>query len=420
MSMIEKSKRKGILYMHTQNLKTTSTMSVQSDRDDSLLSYIEVIIKYRKMICYVVGTTSILSMIVALVWPNMYKATARVLPPRVTSSGISALFSNGDDSLTGLAGNLLRSPTPASQYVGIMRSRTVVEALNQKFDLENIYGCKYIEDVAEKLKQRSTIAISKKDQIIIVSVIDRDPQRAADMANAYIDMLDQINRKLNITQGKRKRLFLESRVKKVHGDLNMAEMELKSFQEKYHLVSIAEQAKVALEGAAEIKGMIIAAETELEVFKQFGTERQIEAVMLKAKIEELHKHLNTIEQGEKSETNSYDDPGMNKDSNFYIPIDQLPRLGMQLMRLTREAKLLEKLFELLTAQYEMAQIEEAKDVNTIQILDSAIPPERKHSPKIFVIVFSSMIVSALFAVLLSFILEYYSASKLAEKTNAQI
>jgi uncharacterized protein involved in exopolysaccharide biosynthesis len=191
-------------------------------------------------------------------------------------------------------------------------------------------------------------------------------------------MLDQTNRKLNITQGKRKRLFLEDRLQEVRTDLANSEVQLKSFQEKYNLVSIEEQAKVAIEGAAEIKSQMIAAQTELEVLKQFGTEKQIEAIMLKAKIEELRKQLSAIEQGIKQEANP---TTTGKESNFYIPFDDLPRIALELMRLTREAKIQEKLFELLIAQYEMARIEEAKDVDTIQVLDRAVPPERKVSPK---------------------------------------
>lgn len=347
----------------------------------SLVDFFLVIYQYRKMILMIVGAAFILSIIVSLLLPKMYIATARILPPRENSTGLSSLLSNADDPLSGLAGSLIGNQTPAALYVGIMKSRTVADELNQKFNLKELYDLKYIEDVYSKLADRSTIEVSKKDQLIHVSVKDREPRRAADMANAYVDMLDQINRKLNINQGKRKRVFLEDRLKDVRLDLEQAEMNLKGFQEKYHLVSIEEQARVAIEGAAEIKGQIIAAQTELEVLKQFGTERQIEAVMLKAKVEELQKHLGSIEKGQISGTDGPNQLEKDKGSSFYIPFDEMPRLGLQLMRLMREAKIQEKLFELLTAQYEMARIEEAKDVDTIQVLDRAVAPEKKYSPK---------------------------------------
>lgn len=367
--------------MQSQSDKHIPENRSRSLADISLIEYRDVLFKYRKFISYTVGSTIFFSIILSFLLPKMYLATAQVLPPQENTSAITALLSNSDNPLSGLAGSFIANQSTASLYVGIMKSRSVADALIDKFSLRDLYNKKYIEDVYSKLEDRTTFHISRKDQIISVSVLDRDPERAADMANAYVEMLDQTNRKLNITQGKRKRLFLEDRLREVRTDLSNAEIKLKAFQEKYNLVSIEEQAKVAIEGAAEIKSQIIAAQTELEVLKQFGTEKQIEAVMLKAKIEELTKQLSEIEQGIKPDTNDSKVPKTAKGPNFYIPFDDLPRLGLELVRLTREAKIQEKLFELLIAQYEMARIEEAKDVDTIQVLDKAVPPEKKVSPK---------------------------------------
>ena len=371
-----------------------------------LSNHLETVLKHRKFIGYIVGFTFIASIAISLLLPKMYIATARILPPQENSPGLASLLSKADDSLGGLAASLMGNQTPAALYVGIMKSRSVADALNQKFKLKELYSAQYIEDVYSLLEDRSTIEISKDNQLINISVKDRDPKRAADMANTYVAMLDQISRKLNITQGKRKRLFLEGRLKKVHSNLEKAEMDLKAFQEKYHLVSIEEQAKVAIEGAAEIRSQIIAAQTELEVLKQFGTERQIEAVMLKAKIEEMQKQLGLIEKRANPEAGASKTSAAERSSDFDIPFEDMPRLGMQLMRLTREAKIQEKLFELLTAQYEMAQIEEAKDVDTIQVLDQAVPAEKKSSPKRIAIVISSVAIAAMLSIMLAFIMEY--------------
>lgn len=393
--------------MQSQNDNNSTENRALNRSNGNLTEYFDILIKHCNLIGYIVGATFILSLIVSLLLPKTYIATARIMPPQENSLGLASLLSNADDPLKGLAGSLIGGKTPAALYIGIMKSRTVADALIRKFNLKELYDLKYNEDVYLKLEDRTALEISKKDQIINVSVKDRDPQRAADIANAYVEMLDQINRKLNITQGKRKRLFLEDRLKEVRAELEKAEMDLKRFQEKYHLVSIEEQAKAAIEGAAEIKGEIIAAQTELEVFKQFGTERQIEAVMLKAKIEELQKQLDRIEQGKKSEADSSNLSNSDKGSSFYIPFDDLPRLGLQLMRLTREAKIQEKLFELLTAQYEMARIEEAKDVDTIQVLDQAVTPEKKESPKRVRIVLVCTFLAFVGAILGVFMRSYY-------------
>lgn len=402
--------------MQAKNMKSLGELKSDRDKEDNIFAYIGVIFKHRKMIGYIVGVTFVLSFMLSFIMPNIYEATARVLPPIENNNGIAALLSMNNELLNSVGGHLIGGQTTASQYVGIMRSRTVTEILDKKFDLRKRYDLDYLEDVAEKLDKRTSIVVSKKNKIIRISVRDRDPSTAADMANEYVAALDRINRKLSSTQGRRKRIFLEERLKEVRNNLEQSELTLKSFQEKYNIVAIDEQAKTAIEGAARIKGEIISAKTELEVFKQFGTEKQVEALMLKAEIEELENQLMIIEGGSSPSKNNSSSKNINLGSNYHIPFDMLPNIGMQLIRLTREMKIQEKLFELLTAQYEMAQIEEAKDVDTIQILDNAIPPERKHSPKISLIILSSTIVSVLIAVLLSFILEYYYASKYTEDT----
>jgi tyrosine-protein kinase Etk/Wzc len=402
---------------HLLELENSGKMQLKDDKtfsdaqhgnllEGGLSDYFRIILKYRKFISRVVGVAFVLSILISFLLPKMYMATARVLPPEEDNSGLFSLLSNIDNPLSGMARSIIGNQTPTAVYVGIMKSRTVADELNRKFHLKELYGAKYIEDVYSELEDRTTIEINRKDQLISVSVRDRDPRRASEMANAYVDMLDQINRRLNITQGKRKRLFLEDRLKEVRSDLEKAEVNLKAFQEKYHLVSIEQQAKVVIEGAAEIQSEIIASQTELEVLKQFGTEKQIEAVMLKAKIEELQNQLNSIEQGEKMETDVSNTSTTTRGSKFYIPFDKLPQLGMELMRLMREAKIQEKLFELITAQYEMAQIEEAKDVGTVQVIDHAVPPEKKISPKRGRIVIAATILVFFIAALLVIGLEY--------------
>jgi tyrosine-protein kinase Etk/Wzc len=176
---------------------------------------------------------------------------------------------------------------------------------------------------------------------------------------------------------------------------------------------------VAIEGAARIKGEIIAAKTELEVMKQFGTERQIEAIMLKAKITELQNQLARIERGVPDKDLKKTNNTVKEYSDFYIPFNELPELGMQLVRLMREAKIQEKIFELVTTQHEIAKIEEAKDVDTIQVLDTAVPPDKKSSPKRSIIVILSTFLAFFFAVFLAFFLEFVDRIKTEDEGRYQ-
>ncbi len=369
----------------------------------NLLDIFLVLLRRKWLIISIVLLAIAVSVAVSLLLPLRYTATARILPPKESSPGISGLFSGAGSAFGGLAGSLLGGQSSADLYVGILESRSVADRVVKDFKLQQVYDKKYLEDTYKELANKTNIDVSRKTQVISVAVEDRDPKRAADMANTYLDALDQINRRVNISEGHRKRVFLEKRLKKVKGDLADAESALELFEQKYGVVSIDDQAKAAIEGAAKIKAEIISAQTELEVLKQFGTERQNEAVMLKAKIAELKYQLGRIEKG--------DLPGKKEKNKFFIPFSEIPTLGMNLARLMREAKIQEEVFKLITTQYEMAKIEEAKDMDTIQILDRAVPPDKKSSPKRALIVILSTVVAFFLAIFLAFFLEYLGRVK---------
>jgi len=363
----------------------------------NLLDLFLVLLKRKWLIFWITFLAIVASVSYSLYLPEKFTATARILPPQESKAGLSSFLPQAGGAFGGLASGLLGGGQSSSDlYVGIMKSRTVADVLINKFDLKKLWEKEYITPVYNNLSEITKINISKDTGVISVSVEVKDPQRAAAMANTYVEALDQINRTVLVTEGQRKRVFLEERLEKAKKDLINAETGLQAFQEKYNLVSINEQAKASIEGAATLRGEIIAAQTEFEVLKKFGTEKQNEAIMLKSKIEELRKQLAKIESG---------NPEKDAD-NFYIPFKELPDLGMRLARLMREKKIQEEVFELLTSQYEMAKIEEAKDMNTIQILDEAVPTDMKSSPNRALIVILSTIVGFFIAVFFAFINDF--------------
>lgn len=373
----------------------------------NLIGHIELLLNYKKLIMALVLAAFVASAIVSMILPVRYTATARILPPKESAGAMNPLLTKAEGMLGGLAGDLMGQKAPSELYVGILKSRTVADDLIQKFELRKRYNLAYIEDIYAKLAGRSRILADKNSRIIVVAVEDENPERAAQMANAYVDALDRINRKINITEGQKKRVFLEERLSRIRADLTRAETGLKEFQERHKLVSLEEQAKATIDVAAEIKGEIIAAQTKLEIQRQFGTQRQSEAVMLMAEIEELQRQLAAIQSGG-PESDSQDRNIQRTDSDLFIPIATMPDLGLKLARLTRKAKIQEKIFELMTTQLELAKMEEAKDVNIIQVLDRAVPPEKKSYPNRRAMVLLSTL-SALFgALVLAFFFDYIS------------
>jgi len=381
------------------------------DEDEiNLLDLLLVLLKRKWLIFWVTFLAIVLSLVISLRLPEKFTATARILPPQESNSGMSSLLSQAGGAFGGLAAGIVGGKTSADLYVGIMESRTIADILIKKFNLKKLWEMDLMAPVYSNLADLTSISVDKTTRIISVSVEDINPVMAADIANAYIAELDNVNRTVNVTAAQRKRAFLEKRLEKAKDDLIEAEAELQGFQEKYKLVSIKDQARISMEGAAKIKGEIIVAQTELEVLKQFGTERQNEAIMLKSKIDELQKQLARIESG---------NPSKDKD-NFYIPFTELPNLGMKLARLMRETKIQEEVFGLLTSQYELAKIEEAKDMNTIQILDEAVPPDRKSGPKRRLIVILSTLVAFFLAVFLAFFMEFIQRIKTEDQERYQM
>lgn len=373
----------------------------------SLLDVLAIPLKRKRAVLGLPILAAVVAFVVSLLAPNMYTATARLLPPQEPGTGIQGLVSNGGGTMYSLVGG----KSSADVYVGILESRTVADDIIQRFGLKEVYGDSTMADVYRKLADRTRVNVSTKTQIISISVKEHDPVIAAAIANGYVDGLDRINRSMNITEGQRKRIFLEGRLTKVERDLAEAESELKDFQQKYRLVALEEQARTVVEGAARIRAEMISAETELEVLKQFRTDRQNETIMLKTRVAELGRQLAIAETGSNGNKAGNGDP---QGDPFQFSFQNIPELSMQFGRLVREAKVQEKLFELLTSQYELAKIEEAKDMNTIQILDRAVPPDRKSGPKRVMITALTAVSVFILAVLWAFFTEYLSFMKAHE------
>ena len=164
----------------------------------NLIDYLLVTLKRKKMIFCIVFAAAVLSTGVSFLLPEMYTATARVLPPQESDTDLAALLSQSDGLLGGLAGGFMRGKTTSDLFVGILKSRTTADILIKKFNLKELYNKRYLEDVYKCIAERTDIRVSRKDQIISIAVEDRDPTRAADMANTYLDALDHINRTVNI------------------------------------------------------------------------------------------------------------------------------------------------------------------------------------------------------------------------------
>jgi capsule polysaccharide export protein KpsE/RkpR len=244
-----------------------------------------------------------------------------------------------------------------------------------------------MQDARKDLTRNTAISQDRKSGIITVEVTDRDPNRAAEIAHAYIQELDTMVAQLSTSAARRERIFIEQRLQVVKQNLTSAAQTFSEFASKNSTIDIKAQAQATVEAAATLQGQMIAAQSELEGLEQIYTPNNVRVKSLQARIAELRRQIEKM-NGDSSP------PSLEgtKPDELSPPIRKLPLLGVRWMDLYRETKVQETVYELLTQQYEMAKIQEAKEIPTVKVLDVAGVPEKKASPPRLVI----MIVGTLF------------------------
>jgi uncharacterized protein involved in exopolysaccharide biosynthesis len=220
------------------------------------------------------------------------------------------------------------------------------------------------------------VAEDRKSGIIAVTVIDHDPRRAAAIAQAYIDELDRLVEQVSTSSARRERIFLEERLRAVKLDLDSAAKKFSIFASKNTAIDIPAQSKAMVEAAATLEGQLIAAEAELHGLETMYTEQNVRVRSLRARVSELRAQLGKM--GGQSGTSAA--PSSETDASLYPAIRQLPLLGVTYADLYRQTKIQETVYELLTQQYELAKVQEAKEVPSVKVLDAAIAPTKKSFP----------------------------------------
>lgn len=369
------------------------------DGEISLFDCWRTLVKRKKLIGLLVGGAFVGSIVVSLLLPKIYASTASLLPPQQESSltaGLGAL-QLGAGALGGLGG-FVGLKSPADLWVGILKSQTVEDAIISRFDLMKIYKAKTIEDARDALNKRIWIRKSKED-IIFVTIEDRDPQRATRMANAFVEELDTVNKNVVMTSGGRMRVFVGKRLGETKEELAKVEEEVRIFQDQYRAVKLDDQSKAMIEAIGKVKGQLMARDVELQTLLSYATPTNPQAEILKSQVDELRSTLRDLEDGEKGASASI--------KSVFIPTAKIPDLALQYSRLVREAKVQETLYGLLTQQYEIARVQEAKDSPTVQILDIAKVPQKEARPRRVQIALLSTFTALFFSVLLAFFMDSF-------------
>lgn len=389
----------------TRETPAHTPTKVAPDEDEiSLLDLALVLARHKKRIIKITAGAAVVSVAVSLAIPNEYLATTRVLPPQQGGSGAAALLSNLG-GLAGAAGGLAGLKNPNDLYVGMLKSRTLADALVDRFDLMKVFDVKLREDARKELASRSTFTTGK-DGLITVQFEHTDPAFAAQVANGYIEELYKLTQTLAVTEASQRRLFFEQQLKYAKEKLAAAEVGLKEMQEETGLLMLSEQSKASIESVARLRGQMAAKEVQIQSMRSFATSNNPDLKFAESELASLKSQLAKLQQNE---------PG-----DILLPTSKIPGQGLEYVRRLREVKYSEVVFEVLAKQYELARIEEGKNASLIQVLDRAVTPEKKSKPKRSLIVVAATFAGFVLAVLSAFMSESANRMRQDPKRASQL
>src|SRR5271157_2730347 len=357
-------------------------------RDEpDLIEILLVLAREKKRILQITLGAALLATMVAFLMPKMYTATATILPPQQKQSALNSMLGQ-IGALAGLGGSDLGLKNPADLFVAMLTSRTIEDNLINRFDLRKVYRVRRYQDARKKLDNRSEI-IATKEGLISISVTDHEPRRAADIANAYVDELHNLNQNLAITEASQRRLFYEQKLKAERDELSVAELSLKQVQEKSGLLQPDAQGRTIITSIAELRAQVANHEVQLQTMRSYATPNNPDLKRAETELAGLRSQLAKLERGNAAAGNG----------NIAIPARQMPEAELEYLRRAREVKYHEALYDFLGKQLEAARIDEGQSAILVQVVDRAVEPERKSSPRRMVIALVSAAIAFVLACL---------------------
>jgi uncharacterized protein involved in exopolysaccharide biosynthesis len=369
----------------------------QADRQDesntekeiTLVDLASVLAKRKRLVVGLPFVVGLLTALGSLLLPVSYTSTTRILPPQQNQSSSALLLSQLGSLLVAGPNSPLSLKNSSDLFAGMLKSRTVADRLIDRFRLRELYEVELLHDAREVLARRTNITVSR-DGLIRIDVEDRDPQRAAAIANAYVEELRRLLTNLAIGEAGSRRVFFEQHLRKAKDDLTTAEVSLSTFQRRTNLLDPQSQAGLTVATAASLRAQIAAKQVQISALRSFATEHNPELVRTEQEIESLRKQLAKLESDARTGR-----------GDVLLSIDTPPNLVSEFLQKFREVKYHETLYELLAKQYEIARIDEAKDAAIVQVVDEAVPPERKSWPNRTRLVLLTVFVTGLLSIVVA-------------------
>lgn len=350
----------------------TTYIEPQPIDERTIVELVEPILRsWRAFIAWPLAAALIAFGVTFLIDPT-YTARTTLLPPQKTqNTAAAAMQSLG--AIAGLAGLGGTSQATSDQFAALLQSANVEDRLIDKFALMKVYDKKYRVDARRELEKRVHINVGKKDGILTIEVDDVDPQRAAAIANEHVTELRRLNSTLAITEPQQRRLYFEGQVKETQASLDAAQ---KALQDSgFGAAAIKVEPKAAADSYAKLQSEVTAATVRLQTMRGTLADGAPEVRQQQARLNALQAQLSQMESAGAATSNQ----------------DYVGKY--------REFKYRESLLELMTRQYEMAKVDEARDATLIQVIDTATPPEKRSRPRRLLITAATTLV-AMFSLLI--------------------
>lgn len=384
--------------------------AIGEDGDEiHLLDLLIVLARHKKLVIGMPIATGLAAMAISLVMTPIFTSTVTIMPPQQQQgSGLAAAMLGQLGGLAGAAGSIAGLKNPNDLYVGMLESRTVADNLIAKFRLKERYESKTIDDARKVLDKVTDIDNGKKDGLISISVNDEDPKFAAELANAYVDELTKLNQTMAVSDAAKRRLFFEKQMTEAKGLLSNAEVALRKTQEKTGMIQPDGQVQAIISGIAQLKATIAAKEVQLKAMRTFATAQNPDLLRTQEELHALQSQLTKLEKNQPTQ-----------DGGIMVPTGKIPEVGVEYVRSLRDVKYYETLFEMLAKQYELAKIDESKDSSLIQVLDKAVPAERKTKPKRAIITLGGLLGGGVLGTLMAFVIEGYRRSRVDPESTGR-
>ena len=375
------------------------SLTTPPEEEVSLLDMLIVLVRRRQLIVKMVLGMVLVAVIISLLLPKRYTATTSILPPQQNGASGAALMSqlSSFGSVASLASGSLGLKNPNDLQVALLKSQTVEDAMVDRFHLQQLYHAKRKSEARTKLESAATIDSGLKDGLISISITDGNPQRAAEMANGYVDEFKKFSATLAVTEASQRRLFFEQQLSQAKDNLANAEEELKRTEQQTGLIQLDSQAQAVIQSVAQLHAQIAAKEVQIRGMRSFATGENPE-------LQEAEEELAGLQAQEQK-------MGATSDGSFnalLIPKGKLQESSLIYVRKLRDVKYYQTIFDLLARQYEAAKIDEAREGALIQVVDRAIVPDHRSSPKRTLIVLGAAVFGMLVGIAWAIAAEGYT------------